>query len=114
MSVFSRSYVNARAASSLKKFITDELGLSILTFATVARVPASTLRYFLNNTSEGSAARRHKRGPYQQSKLRLLLNLNLPQELRAHLLDAIDYDDRIVKTRLSIYHNADSVLSTVI
>jgi hypothetical protein len=110
MARFSRSDVNARAAASLKNFITNEVGTSVRTFAGFAGIPASTLRHFINNTSQSSSARHHKRGPYQ-STLVSLLKLNLPDELRAHLLDAIEYDNRVVRAHLVSAHDSIPVQS---
>jgi hypothetical protein len=89
-----RSETNAKAAEALRGYI-SLLGMAESEYAAHAGVPWSSLRLFLGNASKAPNARRHKRGPYAQT-LAPLLKMNLPNEVRDALLDAIEFDKRIL------------------
>jgi hypothetical protein len=94
-----RQDVNAKAARLLDRFIRDQ-GLSRSEFAAGAEVKESSLNYFLHNDSESVSARRHTRGPYRET-LAPILELDLPEELREALLDAIHFKERVAFPKLA-------------
>jgi hypothetical protein len=94
-----RQDVNAKAARLLDRFIRDQ-GLSRSEFAEGAEVKESSLNYFLHNDSESVSARRHTRGPYRET-LAPILELDLPEELREALLDAIHFKERVAFPKLA-------------
>lgn len=88
-----RSEVNRKAAERLDEF-RRQLGASVRAFAEHVDVPESTLRYFLGNRSTSYDARRHGRGPNRET-FRSLLEF-LPDDVREDVLDAIEFETRVV------------------
>ena len=92
----SRKEVNEHAARSVLRWI-ESLDVSRRGFAEIVSMSPSTLALFLRDCSSYGTG--HARGPRYRT-MKPLLDCEIPASVREAILDAIYYEDRVLKPAL--------------